>query len=341
MSGTNGPNGPNRPYEPSGPNMDLGMGYLCNFLFGGISSVAHCASEAYQHTVYFRASFNPKIHLRCYRAVVEEIKSRKLHLEKTSFEIEDGNGAPEKKVSNGNYTISTENLGSVYIEIDDDLVVIKACKLPFFGVMTFEQFNDFVDKLYKAHNAANQVIIYYTMDNNNWGQPMFRTPRNMEKLTMSPDMQFILDDVKQFKESKDEYEQKAYPFKKGYLLYGATGTNKSTMAELIAYKHDMICYMVTLNSTDMTDAVLINLVSQSPPNSLIVFDEIDKQLLALQRNKTANVTIGGLLTAIDGPQRLSEGTIVLMTSNTNNFLPDQQLNALLRKGRIDVVHEMK
>ena len=46
---------------------------------------------------------------------------------------------------------------------------------------------------------------------------------------------------------------------------------------------------------------------------------------------------GGILTAIDGPQRLSHGTIVIMTSNDIYEFTDNFKEALFRKGRVDEV----
>ena len=46
---------------------------------------------------------------------------------------------------------------------------------------------------------------------------------------------------------------------------------------------------------------------------------------------------GGILTAIDGPQRLSHGTIVIMTSNDIYEFTDSFKEALFRKGRVDEV----
>ena len=42
-------------------------------------------------------------------------------------------------------------------------------------------------------------------------------------------------------------------------------------------------------------------------------------------------------TAIDGPQRLSHGNIVIMTSNDTYKFTENFKDALLRKGRIDKV----
>jgi hypothetical protein len=85
----------------------------------------------------------------------------------------------------------------------------------------------------------------------------------------------------------------------------------------------------------MTDTVLTNLVSSVPPYSVIVFDEMDKQYPTAKKNPNINLSDGGILTAIDGVQRLSYATIVIMIVNDINLLDITFRNQLLRHGRID------
>lgn len=91
-----------------------------------------------------------------------------------------------------------------------------------------------------------------------------------------------------------------------------------------------------VSSKNISDAVLINLFSTVTPKSVII-NEIDKQMKGLKNNGSANVTVSGLLSAIDGPQRLNNSVIVILTSNTIDFLDPDDMLALLRPGRIDRV----
>jgi chaperone BCS1 len=177
--------------------------------------------------------------------------------------------------------------------------------------------------------------MFFTSDNDKWSIPICRQPRDFSKIILTADMQAMVGDVQGFMKNKDVYASKGLPFKRGYLLYGSPGTGKSTCIEVIANMYNMSVYILTLNSRNMTDTTLINLLCRVPPNSIITIEEIDKQMVTLKKNKTANVSVGGLLTAIDGPQRLSHSTIVIMTANTANFLSKGDMFALCRPGRID------
>lgn len=101
----------------------------------------------------------------------------------------------------------------------------------------------------------------------------------------------------------------------------------------------MRVYLLSLNAKDMTDNVLINLISAVPPRSVLVLDEIDKQLDSIKHNPTVSISVAGLLSALDGPQRLADGITVMLTANRQNILDPSDQKSLLRPGRIDRVYE--
>ncbi len=81
--------------------------------------------------------------------------------------------------------------------------------------------------------------------------------------------------------TKEKY--KTHPYRRGYLLTGKEGSGKSAAVELIASRYNKAIFMVTLNSLEMDDSILINLIKEVPPNSVVVFDEIDKQLETIKK----------------------------------------------------------
>ncbi len=58
-----------------------------------------------------------------------------------------------------------------------------------------------------------------------------------------------------------------------------------------------------------------------------------------KKNDRKEISYGGILTALDGPIRLSEGAIVMMTANSTEFLKGAFGKCLMRPGRIDVHFE--
>ena len=164
---------------------------------------------------------------------------------------------------------------------------------------------------------------------------MYIKIQKLENIKQTSDMKKVLDDVDQFLKNEDKYKKNGMPYRKGYLLEGSTGVDKSTIIEIVMTKYNMPSYLVFLNALNMTDALLINLISTIPPYSIIVIEEIKKQLETLKKNGNNMVSEGGILTAINGPQRVSYGSIVIITANNLDMLSIKLKTPLLRPGRID------
>ena len=152
-----------------------------------------------------------------------------------------------------------------------------------------------------------------------------------------PNVTRVIRDTDEFMSSQNTYKRKNLPYHKGYLLYGAPGTKKSTTIEAMAIKYNMSVYLVNLNSEGMTDTTLINLISTIPEHSLIVFEEIDEQLKTMVDNANNKVSFGGILSAIDGPQRVSNSCLIVMTTNNKDIISDITKRPLFRPGRIDKI----
>lgn len=178
-------------------------------------------------------------------------------------------------------------------------------------------------------------------DGADWSSPIIRRPMDIVKIKLTPEMQLMVNDVDEFRKNENIYQQYGRNFRKGYLVYGKPGTGKTSMTKLIARKFGMTIYMIDLNSNLMTDNTLIKLISSVPPFSIIVFDEIDRQFDAMEKNKNKFITIGGIFSALDGPIPLSHGTIVIATANNRKFLNDADDKSMFRKGRIVTQFEFK
>ena len=154
------------------------------------------------------------------------------------------------------------------------------------------------------------------------------------KKNCTPGMRAVLNDVEQFMNSEQKYEDQGRPYRRGYFLHGLTGAGKSALIQLISLIYNMPIYLFNFGSKKMSDSSLVGLASSVPPNSLLVFDEFDKQ-----RDRNPNVTDAGILSALDGPQRMSHGSVAIATSNTLDFDPDFA-SALFRQGRLDKQFEL-
>ena len=235
------------------------------------------------------------------------------------------------KTSNHYLAAGDNVLEPVYYKFEDKCIYITVK-----SSVSEKELHDYVDKIYKTYCVPEKITTYFTSNEDKWSFPIIRRSRDLGKINITDKMQKVINNINEFISNERIYQRNGYPYKKGYLITGKPGTGKTTIIEHTAIKHNMCIYLVNLNSKNMTDSVLINLLSNVPPHSIIVFEEIDRQFETLNKNNNNYVSEGGILTAIDGPQRLSHGNIVIMTSNdTYEFTKIKE--ALFRKGRIDEV----
>lgn len=266
------------------------------------------------------------------RAVIQELKAHDIH--SNSLVISDRGLAPDYNLPMGKYTVQDEKIGKVTYIVEDGKIIIEQMKLG--SDSTIKDLTNYFDRINRTRNSPSVITKFFISNGGSW-DPIFRQPRKLENLNKTTEMSQAIINIDYFisKEGKKEYENHGYAYRKGYLLYGPPGTGKTSLIEIVAQNYGMSVYMINFSANGMTDNVLIKLASIIPPKSILVFEEIDKQLKNLEHIDNRRLSIGGLLTAIDGPQRLSSGVLVILTANTNTFLSEDYQRALLRKGRID------
>ena len=252
----------------------------------------------------------------------------------SELDVRQANNTINYKLRNGTYNLWFNN-ARIYFKITDNYVVMWC----FFNQTKLLQDYLIINCIENNTNCNNEVLFYYLSNGNEWNIPLIRRVRNITPITA--DMRVMLDNVTLFYRSEEYYKNHGWAYRKGYFIEGESGTGKSSIIELLANEHKMCIYLVNLNSANMSDANLINLVGQVPLKSLIVFDEFDKQYVAIQSNTNIHISIGGILNAIDGSQRLSHGTIVVVIVNNKGLIPETFLHHLLRNGRLDVMYNFR
>ncbi|CAN8097635.1 unnamed protein product [Discula destructiva] len=165
------------------------------------------------------------------------------------------------------------------------------------------------------------------------------------------------------------YKEKGLPLRLGYLFNGPPGTGKSSFAFALAGKFGLPIYLLNLSLQSLTDQAVEGLFSTLPFHCIIMLEDIDATK-PLQRDaklkadekrervspvqipgmatsspgnigsgtvsgvetgeKDLNVTLSGLLNAIDGVGA-TEGRILIMSTNKIEALDE----ALIRAGRAD------
>lgn len=136
------------------------------------------------------------------------------------------------------------------------------------------------------------------------------------------------------------------PYRRGYLLYGAPGSGKSSFITALAGSLDLSICLLNLSERGLTDGKLTYLLSNLPDASILLLEDIDAAFPASRSRSHAKmedagdgfvpgVTFSGLLNALDGVAS-SESRIVFMTTNHAERLDP----ALVRPGRVDLSLEL-
>lgn len=153
----------------------------------------------------------------------------------------------------------------------------------------------------------------------------------------------VLNDARNFLESKSRYEPMGIPWRRGYLFYGPPGTGKTTLIQSIATELSLPLYYLSLSALRNRDDLAI-LLDDVHPGSLVLIEDVDCIAAAAERmsqddnhdvnrsdaTENSKITASDLLNYIDGIIA-SQGRILVMTTN----YPDKLDKALTRAGRID------
>ncbi|KAJ4331230.1 hypothetical protein N0V95_009921 [Ascochyta clinopodiicola] len=167
----------------------------------------------------------------------------------------------------------------------------------------------------------------------------------MESVALDKEMkQGVVNEVNTFLKPRTEqwFLKKGIPWRRGYLFHGPPGTGKTSLAIALAGMFGVPIYVVPLRDSDIEDAELVRIFASIPARSLVLLEDIDTVDVTSSRtaskravttensNRGSNISLSGLLNAIDGVTS-PQGIILVMTTNHPESLDD----ALIRPGRID------
>lgn len=148
-------------------------------------------------------------------------------------------------------------------------------------------------------------------------------------------MERLLADARRFLADEQEYARRGIPWHRGWLLYGAPGTGKTSVARAISTALGLPTYQLPLNDVK-SDSDLQQLLSRIGSRSLLLLEDVDAVHAAVSRDDDDNkLSIAGLLNALDGVVT-PQGLLVIMTTNHKDRLDP----ALVRSGRCDLVEEI-
>ncbi|KAJ6447907.1 P-loop containing nucleoside triphosphate hydrolase protein [Mycena vitilis] len=209
----------------------------------------------------------------------------------------------------------------------------------------------------------HKMCVYVSDTSNNWRHVACREKRSMNSIILDPGVKDVLvDDAKDFLQSKQWYAERGIPFRRGYLLYGAPGSGKTSFIHSVAGDLGLDVYIISLSRLGLDDSALGELVNALPERCVALMEDIDAAFTSgLNRDAaaatiesqdnnagppppgapaapptTSRLSLSGLLNALDGVGA-QEGRILFATTNRYSALDA----ALCRPGRMDLHIEFR
>lgn len=292
----------------------IGGWIVNNYIGQVVGYMRNKFTEKYTNYLIIERKYNPKGYYAIETAITIQ------HSDKTTKVGNDG----AYELEYGIYAID-----SIYFEYTADKMIIYCSK------KEKTNLKQYYENLVNKHVPPSESISYYSHEGSEWGFPLFRRPITMKEKDVTPEMKNVLDDVEKFKNDEQLYKDNNIPYRRGYYIYGNSGTGKTTIAEILAVKYGSPIYSVDFNSPNINGTVIKKLIASVPPQSIIVIDEIEKQMETAKQNNNNYVSEAAILSAIDGVPRLSHGVIIILTANKI-----VEFNkALFRAGRMDMIIE--
>ena len=208
--------------------------------------------------------------------------------------------------------------------------------------------NGFVDDIVSSHQRRiDKTSSLYAYDDG-WTRSSGYTARWLTSVILpANEKEQLTADVTKFRSSRDRYRTLGVPYHRGYLFHGPPGTGKTSLVSALGAHFGLSIYAVSL--TAFNDRSLRGALNDVPPNSIVLFEDIDCMKAGDTRTHEPDrasekgnapdkpgkpdllgVTLSGLLNVLDG-FHAPDGVLFVMTSNHIEALDP----ALLRPGRID------
>ncbi|GER37308.1 P-loop containing nucleoside triphosphatehydrolases superfamily protein [Striga asiatica] len=179
---------------------------------------------------------------------------------------------------------------------------------------------------------GRELRVYSNAGGGNWTSAPFNHPSDFDTLVMNTDVKAkIRADLETFLKSKQYYHKLGRVWRRSYLLYGPSGTGKSSF---IAAAANLLGYDVyNFNLSQVADESDLNaLLLGTTSRSLIVVEDLDRYVSAGKSTGAAGITPSGLLNFMDGLLNVQDERVMIFTmSDKDGVDPD-----LLRPGRVDM-----
>lgn len=238
-------------------------------------------------------------------------------------------------VINTDHVFPDSFLGSrIYWKLDNECFVLKMRRKEKRRIL-----NSYLQHIHKIVDEIEQKNEFIRLHINaedepkkhgRWISTPFKHPATIDTAMIDIELKNkIKSDLETFSKSKQYYHRLGRVWKRSYLLYGPSGTGKSSfiagMAKFLRYD------IFDVDLSKITgDSDLKLLLLQTTSKSMIVVEDLDRYLV---EKSTAVISLSGILNFMDGIISCcgEERVMVFTVSNKDHLDP-----TVLRPGRIDV-----
>lgn len=194
-----------------------------------------------------------------------------------------------------------------------------------------------LERINSQRALARKPVLKMVGQWNGWTTRSDLPPRTMDSVSL-PDIQKkrIINDLKIFLESEEQYNRLAIPWHRGYMFHGPAGTGKTSLVKALAHEFNLDLWYVSLSDLK-AESGLISLLSDVGPRSLLLLEDIDTVRITHDRdnNQQGQISMSSLLNTLDGVAT-PHGLITVMTTNRFDILD----SALTRAGRMDLIEHL-
>ncbi|KAK9075245.1 hypothetical protein SSX86_003566 [Deinandra increscens subsp. villosa] len=291
----------------------------------------------HRHQFYKIPKFNQQMQEnQVYRKVFMYLNSLSSAGDSDFVNLFSGNNKPNEinlEIDSANEVFSDTYLGSrIFWKFEKDCLVLKMRRKEKRRILSsyLQHVHNVTDEI---EQKTKEIRLYINAvnepENGRWISVPFNHPATIDTSVLDSDLKHKMkSDLESFLKSEQYYHRLGRVWKRSYLLYGPSGTGKSSfiagMAKFLRYD----IYDVDLSKV-ANDSDLKLLLLQTTRRSMIVVEDLDRYLT----DKSTAVNLSGILNFMDGIISSSgeERVMVFTVSNKDQVDP-----TVLRPGRIDV-----
>jgi chaperone BCS1 len=142
-------------------------------------------------------------------------------------------------------------------------------------------------KTLALQNEEGKTVIYTSMGPQWKPSGLPRRKRPLDSVVLDTGLSdLIVNDVHSFLRGGRWYHERGIPYRRGYLLYGPPGSGKTSFILALAGELDYNICVMNLSERGMTDDRLSYLLSNAPPRSLILLEDVDAAFVHRSINAT-------------------------------------------------------